>query len=91
MYKHEPHCQSITICFTISKLTYSSSACVLQSCLTLYYPMDCSPPGSSIHGFLQTRILKWVAIPSSGDLPDPGMELASLMSPALAGGFFPTN
>ena len=35
---------------------------VVQSCLTLCDPMDCSPPGSSVHGILQTRILKWVAI-----------------------------
>ena len=36
---------------------------VAQSCLTLCNPMDCSPPGSSVHGFLQARILAWVAIP----------------------------
>ena len=35
---------------------------VAQSCLTLCDPMDCSLPGSSIHGIFQTRILKWVAI-----------------------------
>ena len=35
---------------------------LLQSCLTLCDPMDCSPPGSSVHGILQTRILEWVAI-----------------------------
>jgi len=34
--------------------------------------MDCSPPVSSVHGILQARILEWVAIPSPGDLPDPG-------------------
>ena len=33
-----------------------------QSCLTLRDPMDCSPPGSSVHGILQARILEWVAI-----------------------------
>ena len=33
-----------------------------QSCLTLFNPMDCSLPGSSIHGILQARILEWVAI-----------------------------
>ena len=38
---------------------------LLQSCLTLC-PMDCSPPGSSVHGILQTRILEWVAMPFSG-------------------------
>ena len=40
----------------------------LQSCLTLHDPMDCSPPGSSVHGILQARILKWVAMPSSRGL-----------------------
>ena len=48
-------------------------------------PVDCSPPGSSAHGIFQARILEWVAIPSPGDLPHPGIELASL---ALAGRFF---
>ena len=38
--------------------------CVLaQSCLTLCDPMDCSPPGSSLHGILQARLLQWVAMP----------------------------
>ena len=35
---------------------------VTQSCLTLCDPMDCSPPGSSVYGILQARILEWVAI-----------------------------
>ena len=35
---------------------------ITQSCLTLCDPMDCSPPGSSVHGILQARILEWVAI-----------------------------
>ena len=38
---------------------------LLQSCLTLYDPMDCSPPGSSVHGILQARILELVAMPFS--------------------------
>ena len=42
--------------------------------------MDCSLPGSSIHGIFQVRILERVAISSSGDLPDPGIEPRS---PAL--------
>ena len=58
-----------------------------QSCLTLCDPMDCSPPGSSVHGILQSRILEWVASPPPGDLPDPRIEPVSLVSPALAGGF----
>ena len=63
----------------------------LLLCLTLCDPMDYSPPGSSVHEILQTRILEWTAKTSSGDLPKPGMEARSLMSPALAGGFFTTS
>ena len=44
---------------------------VTQSCLTLCDPMDCSPPGSSVHGILQARILEWVAMPSSGESSQP--------------------
>ena len=43
-------------------------------------PMDYSPPGSFVHGILQARILEWVAVPSSRDLPNPRIELRS---PAL--------
>ena len=53
---------------------------VAQSCLTLCNPMYCSPPCSSVHGILQARVLEWVAMPSPGDLPDPGIEPGS---PAL--------
>ena len=37
----------------------------LQSCQTLCDPVDCNPPGSSVHGILQARIMEWVAISSS--------------------------
>ena len=50
---------------------------VSQLCLTLCDPMDCSPPGTSIHGISQARILEWVAISFPGDLPNPGVELGS--------------
>ena len=50
--------------------------------------MDCSPPGSSVHGIFQERILEWVSFPIPEDLPDPGIEPTSLVSPALAGKFF---
>ena len=53
--------------------------------------MDGSPPGSSVHGILQARMLEWVAIASSRDLPNPGIKPTSLASPALAGGFFITE
>ena len=51
---------------------------LLQPCQILCNPIDHSPPGSSVHGILQTRILEWVAMPSSRDLPDPGLESISL-------------
>ena len=63
----------------------------LQLCPTLCNPMVCSPPGPSVHRILQARIMESVAMPSSRDLLDPGMEPISLMSPALAGGFFTTR
>ena len=63
---------------------------LLQLCLTLCNPMDCSPPGSSVHGILQARILQWVACPPSGDLPNPGIKPVSLKSPTLVGRFFTT-
>ena len=47
---------------------------VAQSCLTLCNPTDSSPPGSTVHGTLQARILEWAAISFSRDLPDPGTE-----------------
>ena len=43
----------------------SESVLVAQSRPTVCDPMDCSPPGSSVHGILQARILEWVAMPSS--------------------------
>ena len=44
---------------------------VAQSCLTLFDSMDRSPPGFSVHGILQARILEWVAIPFSRGLSLP--------------------
>ena len=61
---------------------------LLQSCPTLCDPMDPSPPGSSVYGMLQARILEWVAMPSSGNQQDLEIKPVSLMSPALAGKFF---
>ena len=48
-------------------------------------PMDCSPPGCSVHEISQTRILSGLPFPSPEDLPNLGIKLTS---PALAGGFF---
>ena len=48
-------------------------------------------PGSSVHGIVQARILEWVAMPSSGDLLDPGVEPKFLELPALVDRFFTTG
>ena len=61
---------------------------IAKLCPTLCDPMDCSPPGSSVRGISQARILQWVAISFSRDLLDSGIEPATPSSPALQGGFF---
>ena len=61
-------------------MVHTALCCTAQPCLTLRGPVDCSPPGSSVPGILQARILEWGAMPSSRDLPDLGVEPRS---PAL--------
>ena len=58
------HCLSELYMKMPDTVLASTEAKSLQSWLTLCNPMDCSPPGSSVHGILQARILEWVAIPS---------------------------
>ena len=61
---------------------------VIQPCPTLYDHLDCSLPGSSVHGILQARILEWVTMTSPRDLPNPGIEPTSPPSLALQAGFY---
>ena len=70
-----------------------AGACVYaQSPPTLRDPMDCSPPGSSsCQGFSRQEYWSGLPCPPPGDLPDPGIEPVSLVSLALAGGFFTTG
>ena len=63
----------------------SQKVLVSQWCLTLCNPMDCSPPGSSVHGILQARMLEWVAIPFSKGSSWPRDQI--LVS-CIAGRFF---
>ena len=78
--------------FIIFKVCAPLRAKSLQSCLTLCDPKDCSPPGSSVHGILQARILQWVAMPSSrGIFPTQASNPESPTSPALVNGFFTTS
>ena len=64
---------------------------VTHFCSTLCDPMDCSLPGSSVHGFSRQEYLSGLPCPPPGDLPIPGIEPTSLMSPALTGEFFTTS
>ena len=61
---------------------------VIQLCLTLYDHINCSPPGSSVHGISQVRILEWVAIPFTRGSSWPGIEL---WSPALQADSLPSE
>jgi len=64
------HTASISFLFTcrlfmaliFSERVIHASCLVAQSCLTACDPMDSGPPGSSVHGIFQTRILEWIAI-----------------------------
>ena len=60
----------------------------LQSCLTLCGLMDCSPPGSSVHGVFLARILEWVAMPSSGGSSQARDRTHISYISCIAGGFF---
>ena len=51
--------------YSLNKYNCLFVSLVAQLCPTLCNPMDCSPPGSSVHEILQARILEWVAIPFS--------------------------
>ena len=68
-------------------------ACVCsipQSCLILRNPVDCSPPGSSVHGIFQTRILEWVSISCSRGSSWPKDQTSVSWVSCMAGGFFTT-
>ena len=66
---------------------YEVKALVTCLCSTLWNPMDCSPPGFSVHGILQARILEWVAIPFSGGSSQPRDQTQVFY---IAGRFFTT-
>ena len=62
--------------------------CLVAQLQTLCDPMDCSLPGSSVHGLLQARILEWVAFPFSRGSSQPGIEPRS---PTLQANFLPSE
>ena len=68
-------CVCVCVCAPVCTCVCWGHACVCvlisQSCLTLCNPLDCSLPGSSVHGILQARILEWVAISFSRGSSQP--------------------
>ena len=78
----------VYVCVCMRMHTHAHACVGAQSCPTLCNSMDCSLPGSSVHGICQAGILAWLPFPSPGDLPDPGTEPLSPVSPSMAGGFF---
>ena len=62
--------------FLLQCMKVKSESKVAQSCLTLSNPVDCSLPGSSIHGIFQARVLEWGAIAFSALAPLPGIKAA---------------
>ena len=76
---------NMNICFQIHVCMHAK---LLQSCLTLCDPLDGSLPGSSVHGILWARILKWVVMTISEDLSNPGIKLGS---PALQADSLPSE
>ena len=63
----------------------------LQPCPTLCKPMDWSPPGSSVHGIFQARILEWVAMPSSRESSQSRDQTVISWGSCIAGRFFTTE
>ena len=60
----------------------------LQSCLTLWDPMDCNLPCSSVHGILQSKMLEWIAMPSSRGSSWHRNQTCGCCISFIAGGFF---
>ena len=67
--------------FLLKCMTVKSESEVVQSCPTLLHPMDCSLPGSSVHGIFQARVLEWGAISFSSNAGDLGSIPGSGRSP----------
>ena len=72
---------------TPNEYSISCVCSVTKPCPTLCDPTDCSSPDPSVHGISQAKCWSGLPLPTPRDIPDPGIETASLMFPALAGGF----
>ena len=73
-------------------LSYFSAHVLSRSVMSdSLWPMDCSPPGSSVHGILQARILEWVATPSSRGCSWPRDQIPVSYVPCFGSRFFTTS
>ena len=90
-------CMCVCVCVCVYVYIYmyihicihtSMRAKSLQLCSTLCDPMDCSLPGSSVHGLLQAGMLEWVAMPSYRGTFQPRDRIHVFCSYCIAGGFF---
>ena len=70
--------------FMVYICQWKNGRLVAQLCLILCNRMDCSPPGSSVHGFPRQEYWSGLPFPSPGSLIDPGIKISSFTSPVLA-------
>ena len=73
-----PHYTSYVWEICTNSLKEDSACLVAQTCPTFCNPVDCSPPGSSVHGISLARILEWVANPRIKPMP-PAWQVDSLL------------
>ena len=83
----------VSFCCIVKQIihTWEVKALVVHSCLTLWDPVDCSLPGSSVHRILQARILDGLSCPPPGDLPTWGFESVSLRFSVLHADSLPSE
>ena len=75
----------------LPQMTFPDMCSVVKSSLTLFNPMDCNPPCSSVHGIFQARILGGLQFPPPGDLHNPEIKSMSPAFPEQGGEFFTTE
>ena len=76
----------LCVCVCVSR---TRKHILAYSCPTLCNPVDCIPPGSSVHEIFHARILEWAVISYSRESSKPGNKSSSLASPALQADMLP--
>ena len=90
LYQNDKKYQALAWMQRKGRLSVLLCVCpVTQSCLTLRGPVDCNPPGPSVHGTSRQEYWSKLPLPSPGDVPDPGFEPVSLVSLASVMGSSP--